>query len=214
MKKIELILVGGGDHCKSVIDVIEHTNRYNIIGIIDLEENIGKKILDYKIIGSDDDIPKLALRCPNFFITIGQVKSPNLRIQKFEQLKSIGVRIPTIISPLAYVSKYAKVEEGTLIFPFTMVDVDVNIGKNCIINHHTTIGHGANIEDHSHISANCVLGKCTIGKGAFIGGNSWITNLVSIAPNTVVGSGSNVIKSINTAGIYVGNPAKLLKYHE
>ena len=44
MKKI--ILVGGGGHCKSCIDVIENENKYKIIGIIDKKKNF---LLNYKI---------------------------------------------------------------------------------------------------------------------------------------------------------------------
>ncbi|HQB08035.1 MAG TPA: acetyltransferase, partial [Rectinema sp.] len=37
----DIILIGGGGHCRSVIDVIELGNEFRIIGIIDKEENIG-----------------------------------------------------------------------------------------------------------------------------------------------------------------------------
>ena len=50
-----LILVGGGGHCKSVIDVAEQAG-FEINGILDLPENIGKTILNYSIVGSDDRI--------------------------------------------------------------------------------------------------------------------------------------------------------------
>ncbi|MGJ0342804.1 acetyltransferase, partial [Aliarcobacter cryaerophilus] len=45
--KEKIVLIGGGGHCHSVIDVIEQTNKYEIIGIVDTKENIGKKVLDY-----------------------------------------------------------------------------------------------------------------------------------------------------------------------
>ena len=38
--KEKLILIGGGGHCKSCIDVIEQENKYEIAGIVDLKENI------------------------------------------------------------------------------------------------------------------------------------------------------------------------------
>ena len=57
--KEKIILVGGGGHCHSVIDVIEQENKYEIIGIVDIKENIGKKVLDYKIIACDDDLEEL-----------------------------------------------------------------------------------------------------------------------------------------------------------
>ena len=34
----DIVLVGGGGHCKSVIDVIESEVKFNIIGIIDTVE--------------------------------------------------------------------------------------------------------------------------------------------------------------------------------
>ena len=48
--KEKIILIGGGGHCHSVIDVIEQEDKYEIIGIVDKKEVIGKDILGYKII--------------------------------------------------------------------------------------------------------------------------------------------------------------------
>ena len=50
-----LILLGGGGHCKSVIDVAEAAG-YNILGILDRPDEVGKEVLGYKVIGTDDDI--------------------------------------------------------------------------------------------------------------------------------------------------------------
>ena len=58
-----IVLVGGGGHCKSVIDVVEQTKKYEILGIIDRPENLGKEILGYKIIGTDDDLEQIFQRC-------------------------------------------------------------------------------------------------------------------------------------------------------
>ena len=51
-----LVLIGGGGHCKSVIDVAESAG-YQILGILDMPEDVGKEILSAKVIGTDDDIP-------------------------------------------------------------------------------------------------------------------------------------------------------------
>ena len=59
MKKEEIILVGGGGHCKSCIDVIEQEGRFLIAGIVDMPEKLGEKILDYEILCTDDDLPSL-----------------------------------------------------------------------------------------------------------------------------------------------------------
>ena len=44
--KPNLVLIGGGGHCISVIDIIENGNEFNILGILD--SNI-KKIIFWAI---------------------------------------------------------------------------------------------------------------------------------------------------------------------
>ena len=56
----KIVLIGGGGHCKSVIDVIEQEGKFNISGIIDKPELLGEEILGYPVIGNDSDLDKLA----------------------------------------------------------------------------------------------------------------------------------------------------------
>jgi len=77
----DLILLGGGGHCKSCIDVIEQQGVYNIIGILDDKEKAGSNILGYEIIGTDDDIHALIKKIKYFFITVGQIRTPETRIK-------------------------------------------------------------------------------------------------------------------------------------
>ena len=56
----KIILIGGGDHCKSVIDVIEQQNQFEIAGVVDKQELLGSKILGYQVIGNDFDLESLA----------------------------------------------------------------------------------------------------------------------------------------------------------
>ena len=70
MKKI--ILIGGGGHCKSVIDVIEQEGKFKIKGIVDKPKLIGSKVLGYPVIGSDLDLSHLARKYKYALITVGQ----------------------------------------------------------------------------------------------------------------------------------------------
>ena len=51
------------------------TKEFSILGIIDSSKKKGTKILDYEVIGDDNDIEILSKTCVNFLITIGQIKS-------------------------------------------------------------------------------------------------------------------------------------------
>jgi len=61
----EIILIGGGGHCKSVIDVIEQEGRFKIVGIVDKSELIGTNILGYSVIGKDSDLENIYLCSSN-----------------------------------------------------------------------------------------------------------------------------------------------------
>ena len=169
----EILLIGGGGHCKSVIDVIEQEGKYKIVGIIDKKELIGQEVLGYKIIACDDDLEELFQKYQYAIVTVGQIKSNHVRVKLFNTLKEIGYELPIIISPLAYVSKHAMVHDGTVILHHALVNADAKIGVNCIINTKALIEHDARIEDHCHISTATVInGGVVVKSNSFVGSNT------------------------------------------
>ena len=82
-----IILIGGGGHCRSCIDVIESVGGYAIKGILDIKEKVGSDVLGYPVLGTDDDILKFSKDVDGFLVTLGQIKSPYKRIKIFEFLK-------------------------------------------------------------------------------------------------------------------------------
>lgn len=187
--KEKIILIGGGGHCHSVIDVIEQENKYDIVGIIDTKENIGKDVLDYKVIGCDDDLEIIFETCKNAVITVGQIESNKIRVKIYNKLKQIGFNLPIIISPFAYISKYASLEEGTVIMHHVLINANVKIGKNCIINTKALIEHDSIIEDNCHIStASVVNGGVVVKENSFFGSNA--TSKQSIEIDGFIKAGS------------------------
>jgi sugar O-acyltransferase (sialic acid O-acetyltransferase NeuD family) len=172
MKK-PIILVGGGGHCKSCIDVIEQSRKYNIVGIVDIAEKLHQKILGYEIIATDDDLPSLVKEYDLFCITIGHINTPEPRIKLFQFIKILGGKFPVIVSPLAYVSPHAKIGKGTIIMHYALVNAGANVGENCILNTRALVEHDAIIEDHCHISTGAIINGGTIVKtGTFFGSNA------------------------------------------
>ena len=207
--KRPLILIGGGGHCKSVIEVAESAG-YEIKGILDMPDEVGKEVLPgHKIIGTDDEIPQYVEEC-DFIITVGFIKNPALRIKLYNKVKAAGGRLATIIASTAHVSKYAELGEGTVIMHHAFVNAGAKIGDNCIINTFVNIEHDAEVGNHCHISTGTMVnGECKIGENCFIGSQSVCANCIEIASDIIVGAGSVVRKSIRVKGIYAGNPAIL-----
>lgn len=199
--KRDLILIGGGGHCKSCIDVIEHTEEFNIVGILDKKELIGNKILSYDIIGVDED--QLKFKNCSFLITVGQIKSNTIRKNIYHNLVANGLTLATVISPRAYVSKYASIGGGTIVMHDAMINSAVTIGYNCIINTKALIEHDTVVGNHCHISTAAILnGNCKIGDDVFIGSNVTLAHQIIVTDEVIVGAGVTVIKNINSKGIY------------
>ena len=182
INKEKILLIGGGGHCNSVIDVIELENKYFIAGIIDKKELIGKDVLGYKIIASDDNLEELFKIYKNAIITVGHIKSNEIRVKLFLKLKKIGFNLPVIISPLSYVSKHSIISEGTVIMHHALVNANAHIGSNCIINTKSLIEHDVIVENNCHISTGAILnGNVRLKEGTFFGSNATSKEYITIA---------------------------------
>ena len=206
----ELVLVGGGGHCKSVIEVAESA-VYKIKGILDKPELVGKKVLDYLVIGTDEQIIDMVGEAL-FVVTVGHVKDPSLRVKLHHQVLEAGGQFATLIASSARVSRYALVGEGSVIMHNAIVNAGARIGEGCIINTSANIEHDVTIGNFCHVSTGAMVnGDCIIGEKSFIGSQSVIQNNVSIVKECVIAAGAVVRKDIVKAGIYVGNPANWIK---
>lgn len=212
MNKQPIILVGGGGHCISCIDVIEESGLYKIIGILDQPEKVGSDVMGYPVIGTDDDIPLLINESLNFFVSVGQIKSSDIRQRIFEKIKSLGGQLPIIVSPNAHVSRNATIHEGTIIMHHALVNAGASIGRACIVNSKALIEHEVVIGSFCHISTGaCINGQVKIGNNCFIGSNSVIGNNLKISEGTIVAAGSQVLKDLTLSGIYIGNPLRKIR---
>lgn len=193
MKK-PLILIGGGGHCKSVIDAAESAG-YTILGVLDQPEKVGQDILNYKYIGTDDDIPNYVDKA-EFVITVGQIKSSSIRHKIAERVAKAGGNLATVVASDAYVSKYATIGEGTVVLHKAFVNAGARVGKKCIINTMVNIEHDAQIGDFCHISTGTMVnGETKIGHDTFVGSGSTLYNCIEIADNSIIPAGSVVRKS-------------------
>lgn len=197
MSRKSLYLVGGGGHCSSAIDVIEQENKYRIIGILDLPEKIGEKVLGYDIIGDDSEIKKLARTDNYFLITMGQIKTCKQRRHLAEMISAFGGRLATIISPKAHVSNHARIGKGSIIGHNAVVNAGVNTGINCIINTGAVIESNVKLGDYCHIATGTIVNsEVRLENGVFVGSNAMIKDGLEIGEACVIGAGVNVLNSL------------------
>ena len=186
----KILLIGAGGHARSCIDVLEEENQFEIAGLIEKGESISNESLGYPVIGTDDDLKVLRQQYKNALITVGQIKSPKIRIKLYQLLKELDFTLPVIVSPHAYVSKHAQIGEGSIIMHGVIINANAKIGNNCIINNRALIEHDAVIGDHCHIATGAIInGEVSVENETFIGSSAVTKQAISIGKNCVIGAG-------------------------
>ncbi|WFE69797.1 acetyltransferase [Thiomicrospira sp. R3] len=205
MAKTPIILIGAGGHCKASIDVIEQIGEWQVVGIVERKESGTQAVLGYPVMGCDDDLAELRKQYEYAFVTVGQIRSAELKMKLFNHLKASGFQQPGLVSPLAYVSKHAQIGEGSIVMHQALVNVGAHIGQNCIINSQALIEHDVGIGDHCHVSTGAKInGDVKIGQGCLIGSGAVIKQGVTLAENVIIGAGALILKDITRPGCYVG----------
>lgn len=203
--KGELLLIGGGGHCKAVIDVIEKTQAWNILGIIERANSGIQSVCGYPVLGDDDDLWRFYSPGRFALITVGQIKSANLRKILFAKAQHIGFQFPAILSPLANISNTAKILDGTVIMHFAHIGPDVSIGSNTIINTGAIIEHDCSIGNHCHISTHTTVnGNVSIHDQVFLGSGSICKEGITVEQDAVIGMGVCVRKNIASHTVFYG----------
>jgi len=189
-----LLLIGCGGHARSVIDLVESTGKWKLIGLIGYPEQVGSLILGHRVIGSDADLVKLRDSCGHALLAVGQIGAASQRLVLAKSLEQFDFESPTIISPHAVVSNHAKVGFGTTIGHNAIVNAAAEVGIHCIINSAALIEHDVVISDHCHISTGALInGGVKIGNGSFVGSGAMLREGLEIPPNTVISAGKRVM---------------------
>lgn len=204
-----IILIGAGGLGRElyswILQSVESSSKYYVEGFID-DDNV--KLSGFN--NYPDILGKLESgvieKYTNFIITISKLE---IRYQIFNLLEGLNKNIFGFIHPSTLIGQNTILAPCLVTFPNCVISCDVKIGKSVFINNGSQIGHDVVIRDFVNIMANVDIGgNCEIGEMVTIGTGATILPGIKIPPNTFIGAGSVVFRSIKQPGTYVGNPAK------
>lgn len=152
-----------------------------------------------------------AIKGHNLIVTIGAL---NTRRELQTAAQGMGLELTHFIAdPNAYFC--AKPGAGSVVLAGAVVNAETIVGAGVIINNGAVVEHGCIIGDFTHIAPGAVVcGDVWIQSDVWIGANATILQGLKIASGTVVGAGAVVTKDIMSPGVYVGQPARLLRVDE
>ena len=207
---LKLIVIGGGELGRVVIDAARESGKWNVIGFIDprpCEETISR--LNIERLGSDDAIAKFP--DAKLVLGVGSIRVTEVRQNVVRDLAQPASRWASIIHPAAIVSPSAEIAEGVLILAGAIVATGANIGRHSIVNSGVIVDHDVNVGEFVHIATKAAIGGgATIEAGAYIGMGASIREHITVTRNTLVGMGAAVVSEFPPESTLVGIPAKTL----
>lgn len=201
-----LVMVGGGGHCKSVLDAVRQLDDCLEIVITDVRYPKETTIMGYPIVGADDVLPALHQRgVRQAFVTIGSIHDTSARHRVYENVKKIGFELPEIVDPSSIIAKSVKVGNGVFVGKRAVINSDSIIGEMAIINTGAIIEHECRIGKFTHVAvAATVCGGVEIADDVFIGTNATIIQGVKIGRKSVIGAGSIVLSNVPENSVVKG----------
>jgi sugar O-acyltransferase (sialic acid O-acetyltransferase NeuD family) len=211
--KKRILLFGGGNQVHYTIDIIEKENKYEIIGIIDSVHPIGTERYGYRVIGRQDNLIPIInqFRIDAGLITIGDNWS------RFKVYSSIIEQVPSFefinaIHPSVIIGKNVELGFGIVMMAGVIVNPLSKIGNFTFFATGCQVEHDCIIEDYASVSAGSVMGGyVTIGKYSAITLGVTILDRLKIGENSVIGSGSLVLKDVPDNVLAYGNPINKLR---
>ncbi len=208
-----LVLIGGGNHAHYTIDIIEKEGKYNIIGIIDSVHPVDSERFGYKIIGRQENLIELI---DEYNIEVGIISIGD-NWSRYHVYDKIIEKVPDFefvnaIHPSVIIGNNVKLGFGIIAMAGCIFNPKSEIGNFTFFATGAQVEHDNNICDFSSISAGSITGGFVkLGKFSAITLGVIVLDRTEIGENTVVGSGSLVIKSLPDNVLAYGNPSKIVR---
>jgi len=190
--KERILILGGGRGCVQVLDAILRSERHEVVGILDDNENLhGKKILGIKILGPISLVYELREKGIFDKLVISFSNDIDKRAELYESLKKQGFYFTNIIDRTVQIHSNVEIGTGNVIM------ANCRIGSCSIIGDNNFLSAFVNIEHHNIVGSHCTFGpgvmtssRVQIGDKVKFGTGIFIEPGIKIGTNSIISSGS------------------------
>lgn len=211
----ELYIFGAGEFAEIALDYFSRENQYKFKNFVvddDYIESSPNTIHGFEVKSFSSSLSDMQKVGSEVFIAISASRMNDDRKKVYERCKSLGVSFATYVSPMAFVSPYAKLGHNVFVFENNVIQNGATIGDNTILWSGNHIGHHTVVGSHVFLSSHVVIsGFCVIEDNCYLGVNSTVIDHIKVAPKTLVGAGTLILADTQPHSIYVGNPGKKLE---
>lgn len=203
-----LVILGAGGFGREVLGLIRDIGAFDVVGFLDQDPSLLSATVDgCAVLGNDEALAELVRRSVNCaYVALAE---PRARKRAFDACCRLGLDLPTLVHPNAYLSPQARLGRGSVLYPGCVVMPGCVIGDGVLINAGVTIGHDATIADFCNLNPGVRLaGRVTLRGGVFVGMGACLRERITVAEYAVIGAGSVVLTDVSPHATCYGVPAR------
>ena len=207
-----LVIIGAGGYGREMygaaLGSVGYGTEFDVRGYLDARADALDGFAGYPpVIG--DPLTYVPDADDVFITALGDIAS---RRRCVRQVAERGGPFVSLVHRSAFLGPNVTVGDGSFIAPNVVLTADVRIGRHVAVFHNASIGHDTELEDFSHVYAQCSIGgSVRVGTGAVVYPGSVVTPRRTIGEGAVVGAGSTVILNVKPGVTVFGSPAKPVK---
>lgn len=206
----DLIVVGGGEHARVVVDAARtRPDLWHVRGFVDPRPVAQTVALGLEWLG--DDSRALATQLPHhaFVLGVGAIGPGSVRAAIVTRYDEAGVSWATVVHASAVVSPTALLGEGTAVLAGAIVNPGAVVGRHVVVNSAAVVEHDVRVGDLAQIApAAAVGGGASLGRDCYLGLGCRVRNHVEVGEGALVGMGAVVVAPVRPGAVVMGVPAK------
>ena len=200
-----LLIIGAGGHAKVVADAAV-ASGWTDVAFLDDQADIRETRLGFPILGT---IANLHAYKDSFSGVVVAIGASEPRLALLAECRNSGLCIVSVVHPSAWVSGFAAVGAGSVVFAQAAINAGARLGVGCIVNTGATVDHDCELEDGVHVCPGAHLaGSVKVGCGAWIGIGAVVRQRISIGAYAIVGAGAAVVADVTSRATVTGVPAR------
>ena len=206
-----LVIFGAGDIARLAHHYFTHDSPHEVAGfVVDRAFRQSDEFLGLSLTDAEDAVRRFPPGEYGMFVAMSYAKMNAVRAEKYAAMKAAGYRLVSYVSSRCSYLSATPPGDNCFILEDNTIQPFVTIGNNVTLWSGNHVGHDATIEDHCFITSHVVIsGHVKVGTRSFIGVNATLRNSITIAPETLIGAGSIIMKDTKSKGVYMPERAKL-----
>lgn len=210
---MKLVVIGAraDGEAHMILDLVADGAPYEVVAFLDDNPALwGTTVQGIPVLGPCADAARaVAAGAEGAVVFLG---SPHNRERVARIVIAVGLDLPVVLHPRAYVAPSATLGMGTIVGAMATVSTGARVGELVMVAPTAMVSHHVEVGDLAQLSPGCRLGgRSRVGRRAFLGLGATVVSERTVGDDAVVWAGAVVTANVAPGTTVAGVPARLIE---